>query len=76
MILSKKTVRATKAFYSPLYGNVWLGRELPLSPRQANRMIEIGLAEELTAQNNLAGSENGKRRNTRRGKAAPPGNAE
>ena len=43
--MGKKDIIFTKAFTSPIYGNVWEGRACQLSAAQANSLIENGLAK-------------------------------
>lgn len=61
-----KKVRFIRAFTSPQYGNVWIGREVIVSHKQAVRFIEEKLAEEVRKSD-------GGRGNTGRSKAAPAG---
>jgi hypothetical protein len=47
---NKTTVRFTSSFTSPSLGNVWEGREVTLSHKQARRFVELGYAVDLSAK--------------------------
>lgn len=40
-----KKIRFTNNFSSPVYGNVWIGRELGVKPKEAEKYINMGWAE-------------------------------
>lgn len=69
MLRNEKKIRFVRAFVSPVFGNVWMGREVTIQQKQAMRFVELGLAEEVKA-------ENGRRGNSSGSKASPSGDAE
>lgn len=40
-----KQIKFTKNFSSPVYGNVWIGRELNVKPKEAEKYTNMGWAE-------------------------------
>ena len=40
-----KKIKFTKNFSSPVYGNVWIGRELNVKPKEAEKYANMGWAE-------------------------------
>ena len=74
-----KQIKFIKEFSSTVYGNVWYGRIATVKSKQADHLIQSGLAEEVTkaktveAEKAVEVQEDDKRDNTKRGKKSSKG---
>jgi hypothetical protein len=63
---AKKKIEFVRSFTSEQFGNVWIGRRVIVTTKQAIRFMSEGLAQEV---------QDGKRGNTGAGKTSSAGNA-
>jgi hypothetical protein len=72
-MLGQKKYVAIQEFTSPTLGNVYMGKEVFLPQRTAQKFIEAGLFEEVKAKQKQVVS-NGGRNNSGAGKGSSEGN--
>jgi len=67
-MIGQKRIRFTQAHTNDTFGNVWVGREVITSHRQAVRLIGLKLAEEVR-EKNVNNSNTGRRKAASKGHA-------